>query len=89
MAAAAVAEGHRFRVEDPHLLLTDDAADEDHLSGWTTDEDADTLAALTAEYGALHLGEQGGEDLLPGAERTFRSSSPRASGPTWPGALRR
>ncbi|MFE1875032.1 hypothetical protein ACFW9N_29865 [Streptomyces sp. NPDC059496] len=59
MAAAAVAEGHCFRVEDPHLLLADDAAGEDHLSGWTTDEDADTLAALTAEYGAVPPGRAG------------------------------
>ncbi|MEY2231455.1 hypothetical protein [Streptomyces sp. BF23-19] len=36
----------RFRIEDPQLLLADDAEDEDRLSGWSTDEDADTLVAL-------------------------------------------
>ncbi|TDU73545.1 hypothetical protein [Streptomyces sp. KS 21] len=37
----------RFRLEDPHLLLADDAEDEDRLSGWSTVEDADALAALS------------------------------------------
>lgn len=36
----------RFRLDDPCLELADDAADEDRLSGWTTDGGA--LAALTA-----------------------------------------
>ncbi|MFC8790786.1 hypothetical protein [Streptomyces cinereoruber] len=36
----------RFRLDDPRLELADDAADEDRLSGWTTDGDA--LAVLTA-----------------------------------------
>ncbi|MFF9691317.1 hypothetical protein [Streptomyces sp. NPDC014623] len=35
----------RFRLDDPVLEL----ADEDRLSGWTTDNAADTLAALTAD----------------------------------------
>ncbi|KJY24377.1 hypothetical protein [Streptomyces sp. A1547] len=38
----------RFRLEDPHLLLANEAEDEDRLSGWSTDEDADALAALSA-----------------------------------------
>ncbi|MFC8790827.1 helix-turn-helix transcriptional regulator [Streptomyces cinereoruber] len=38
----------RFRLDDPVLELSDDAAGEDRLSGWTTDTDADTLTALTA-----------------------------------------
>ncbi|MFG2235991.1 hypothetical protein ACGFNX_39385 [Streptomyces sp. NPDC048723] len=54
-AALVVADGkggtRRFRLEGPHLLLADDAADEDRLSGWATDEDADTLAALSAGHG--------------------------------------
>ncbi|MFH7599790.1 hypothetical protein WDV06_32525 [Streptomyces racemochromogenes] len=43
----------RFRLDDPHLVLADDPAGEDVLSGWSTDDDADALAALTAgEVGA-------------------------------------
>lgn len=38
----------RFRLDDPHLLLADDAEGQDALSGWSTDADADELAALTA-----------------------------------------
>ncbi|MFF4647721.1 hypothetical protein [Streptomyces sp. NPDC001389] len=44
---------HRFRIEDPHLLLTDDAEGEDRLSGWSTEEDAEALHGLTGrEWGA-------------------------------------
>ncbi|MFI1712674.1 hypothetical protein [Streptomyces litmocidini] len=43
----------RFRMDDPLLELTEDAEDEDRLSGWMTEDDADTLAELTAaEAGA-------------------------------------
>lgn len=38
----------RFRLDDPCLELADDDADEDRLSGWTTDDDADALAVLAA-----------------------------------------
>ncbi|MFC7934354.1 hypothetical protein [Streptomyces cinereoruber] len=38
----------RFRLDDPLLELADDDADEDRLSGWTTDDAADALAVLTA-----------------------------------------
>ncbi|MFD0374589.1 hypothetical protein ACFVG7_04910, partial [Streptomyces sp. NPDC127112] len=47
------AAARRFRLDDPWLTLADDPAGEDVLSGWSTDEDADALAALTAgEVGA-------------------------------------
>ncbi|THA46542.1 hypothetical protein [Streptomyces sp. A1136] len=43
----------RFRLDDPHLVLADDPAWEDVLSGWSTDTDADTVAELVAgEFGA-------------------------------------
>ncbi|MEU5810718.1 hypothetical protein [Streptomyces sp. NPDC047718] len=38
----------RFRLDDPHLVLADEVEGEDQLSGWSTDADADELAALTA-----------------------------------------
>ncbi|TDU80696.1 hypothetical protein [Streptomyces sp. KS 21] len=42
-----------FRLDGPHLVLADDAEGEDELSGWSTDADADELAALAAgEFGA-------------------------------------
>ncbi|MEU6896269.1 hypothetical protein ABZ934_31905 [Streptomyces sp. NPDC046557] len=44
---------HRFGLDDPWLPLADDAAGEDLLSGWSTDDDADALAELAAgESGA-------------------------------------
>ncbi|WP_133895336.1 hypothetical protein [Streptomyces sp. KS 21] len=43
----------RFRLDGPHLVLADDVEGEDQLSGWSTDGDADELAALAAgEFGA-------------------------------------
>ncbi|WP_327136282.1 hypothetical protein OG311_40385 (plasmid) [Streptomyces sp. NBC_01343] len=46
----------RFRLDDPHLVLVEKAdgvADEDQLSGWFADEDADELATLASgECGA-------------------------------------
>ncbi|WP_327364692.1 hypothetical protein [Streptomyces sp. NBC_01296] len=43
---------HRVRLDDPWLTLADDPAGEDVLSGWSTDDDADTVAELAAgEFG--------------------------------------
>lgn len=43
----------QFRFDDLWLFLSDDAAGEDCLSGWSTDDDADALAELAAgERGA-------------------------------------
>ncbi|MGW2672350.1 hypothetical protein ACWC5F_30400 [Streptomyces sp. NPDC001272] len=51
--AGADSAAHRFRLDDPWLTLADDPAGEDQLSGWSTDNDADQLAELTAgELGA-------------------------------------
>ncbi|MFE6713856.1 hypothetical protein [Streptomyces sp. NPDC057695] len=41
----------RFRLDDPWVELSDDAAGEDRLSGWMSDTDADALAALAADDG--------------------------------------
>ncbi|MGW6843843.1 hypothetical protein [Streptomyces sp. NPDC054958] len=50
--AGAGGASHRFHLDDPWLTLTDDAAGEDTLSGWSTDEDADVIASLTVgEFG--------------------------------------
>ncbi|MFD3558034.1 hypothetical protein ACFWWA_38985 [Streptomyces goshikiensis] len=38
----------RFRLDDPRRVLADDAEGQDQLSGWSTNADADELAALTA-----------------------------------------
>lgn len=46
--AGAHGAAHRFRLDDPWLDLADDPAGEDSLSGWSTDEDADAVAELTA-----------------------------------------
>lgn len=55
--AGAARRTVRFRLDDPHLVLADDADEEDQLSGWSTDADADELAALTAgEFGAAVAG---------------------------------
>ncbi|MFF4647355.1 hypothetical protein [Streptomyces sp. NPDC001389] len=46
---AVVGAGRRtFRLDGPWLDLADDAEGEDQLSGWSTDADADELAALAA-----------------------------------------
>ncbi|AVH93777.1 MULTISPECIES: hypothetical protein [Streptomyces] len=70
----------RFRLDDPRLELADDAADEDRLSGWTTDGDA--LAVLTANEGGVSVRrptEAGAPPLaVPGRARVidrFRSGS--------------
>ncbi|MYV64813.1 hypothetical protein GT043_02305 [Streptomyces sp. SID2131] len=41
---------YRFRLDDPVLELSGDAATEDRLSGWTDEEEADALAVLTAAH---------------------------------------
>ncbi|MFJ3728837.1 hypothetical protein ACIPYQ_40615 [Streptomyces sp. NPDC090045] len=82
MLAGAKGASHRFRLDDPWLDLADDAAGEDTLSGWSTDEDADALAALAAgEFGASlgRLAAPGtGPLAVPGEVRVierFRSGS--------------
>lgn len=82
--------GHRtsrFRLDDPHLVLTDDAEGEDLLSGWSTDADADALAASGAgEFGAsvVRLTAPGTAPLaVLGQVRVierFRSGGGRAAG---------
>ncbi|MFE5724767.1 hypothetical protein [Streptomyces erythrochromogenes] len=53
VVAGAGGASHRFRLDDPWLALADDAGGEDTLSGWSTDADADAIAALAAgEFGA-------------------------------------
>ncbi|MFG2987376.1 hypothetical protein ACGFYQ_40175 [Streptomyces sp. NPDC048258] len=43
---------HRFRLDDPWLILAGDAEGEDRLFAWSTGEDADALAELAAgEFG--------------------------------------
>ncbi|MFC9825227.1 hypothetical protein ACFWG6_29035 [Streptomyces erythrochromogenes] len=73
---------HRFRLDDPWLTLADDAGGEDTLSGWSTDDDADAIAALAAgEFGAAvrRLAAPGASPLaVPGEARVvdrFRSGS--------------
>ncbi|MGW6842104.1 hypothetical protein [Streptomyces sp. NPDC054958] len=80
--AGAGGATHRFRLDDPWLSLADDAAGEDCLSGWSTDEDADELAALAGgEFGASlrRLTAPGtGPLAVPGEVRVierFRSGS--------------
>ncbi|WP_328966170.1 hypothetical protein [Streptomyces virginiae] len=80
--AGAGGTPHRFRLDDPWLSLADDAAGEDCLSGWSTDEDADELAALAGgEFGASlrRLTAPGTDPLaVPGEVRVidrFRSGS--------------
>ncbi|MFG2987998.1 hypothetical protein ACGFZK_01560 [Streptomyces sp. NPDC048257] len=48
VVAGAGGGTRRLRLEDPHLLLADNTEDEGRMSGWSTDEDADALAALSA-----------------------------------------
>ncbi|MEU9181848.1 hypothetical protein AB0C90_34440 [Streptomyces sp. NPDC048550] len=86
----------RFRLEDPHLLLADDAEDEDRLSGWSTDEDADSLAALSAGTFGLtvkHLATPGAPPLAVLGEAhvidRFRSGTGGLRlTVTWPAGLR-
>ncbi|WP_185899842.1 hypothetical protein, partial [Streptomyces sp. WAC07061] len=48
VVAAAQGAARRFRLDDPHLVLADDATGTDCLSAWAADEDADALAELAA-----------------------------------------
>ncbi|MFD0078978.1 hypothetical protein ACFVIY_42250 [Streptomyces sp. NPDC127166] len=48
MPPLGAASERRLRLDDPWLELTRDAEDEDRLSGWMADDDADTLARLAA-----------------------------------------
>ncbi|MFD4866228.1 hypothetical protein [Streptomyces sp. NPDC058412] len=82
VVAGAGGATHRFRLDDPWLSLAEDAAGEDCLSGWSTDEDADELAALAAgDFGASlrRLTAPGtGALAVPGEVRVidrFRSGS--------------
>ncbi|MFD3539665.1 hypothetical protein ACFWUQ_09205 [Streptomyces sp. NPDC058662] len=78
------------------LLLANDAQDEDQLTGWTTEDDADTLAKLTAgEFGASlrRLTVPGAAPLaVPGEVRLidlFRNGSGGLKVTlAWPAALR-
>ncbi|MFC8177015.1 helix-turn-helix transcriptional regulator [Streptomyces sp. NPDC057325] len=54
-ARSGAAGERRFRLDDPWLKLSDDATDEDRLSGWTTDEEADVLAVLAADGDGLSV----------------------------------
>ncbi|MCX4546404.1 hypothetical protein [Streptomyces sp. NBC_01565] len=98
-AALVVAHGRgtdRFRLEDPHLLLADDAAGEDRLSAWATDEDADTLAALPAAMFGLtvkYLAAPGTPPLAVLGEARVIDRFRSGSGglrltPAWPTGLR-
>ncbi|MFE4205484.1 hypothetical protein ACFRSX_30875 [Streptomyces goshikiensis] len=86
----------RLRLDGPLLLLADDAQDEDQLTGWTTEDDADTLAKLTAgEFGASlrRLAVPGAAPLaVPGEVRLidlFRNGSGGLKVTlAWPAALR-
>ncbi|WP_411075813.1 hypothetical protein [Streptomyces sp. cmx-4-7] len=71
----------RFRLDDPVVELSGDAADEDRLTGWMTDGEADVLAVLAADEGASvrRLTAPGAPPLaVPGGVRVvdrFRSGS--------------
>ncbi|WP_051716319.1 hypothetical protein [Streptomyces bikiniensis] len=45
----------RFRLDDPVLELPDDVADEDRLTGWISDAEADALAVLAAAYAGVSV----------------------------------
>ncbi|MFE5713425.1 hypothetical protein ACFQ7J_21745 [Streptomyces sp. NPDC056501] len=86
----------RLRLDGPLLLLADNAEEEDQLSGWTTDADADALAELTAgTFGASlrRLAVPGADPLaVPGEVRVidrFRTGSGGLKVTLgWPAALR-
>lgn len=82
----------RFRLDGPHLVLADDAEGQDELSGWSTDADADALAALTAGELGASVGRLTAPGTVPlavlGGVRVGRSRMARslAQGPvmtTW------
>ncbi|WP_431329828.1 hypothetical protein ACPZ13_00885 [Streptomyces sp. IPPR8] len=86
----------RCRLDDPWLQLATDAADDDRLSGGMSDQDADALAALTAEGEGAAVRRLAAPGTVPltvlgGARVTDRSR--RGAGAlrvtvSWPGALR-
>ncbi|MFC8823026.1 hypothetical protein [Streptomyces rochei] len=96
LRAATTGKELRCRLDDPWLQLATDAADDDRISGWMSDQDADALAALTAEgAGAAvrRLAAPGTVPLtVPGGARVIDRSR-RGAGAlrvtvSWPGALR-
>ncbi|MFD5421835.1 hypothetical protein ACFWJT_27890 [Streptomyces sp. NPDC127069] len=86
----------RLRFDGPRLLLADNVEEEDRLSGWTTDADADALAELTAgTFGASlrQLTVPGADSpAVPGEMRVidrFRTGSGGLKVTlAWPAALR-
>ncbi|MFJ6799143.1 hypothetical protein [Streptomyces sp. NPDC091268] len=55
----------RFRLDGPWLDLADDAEGVDELSGWSTDEDADELAALTSGESGASVGRLTAPGTVP------------------------
>ncbi|MER7498367.1 hypothetical protein ABT033_37990 [Streptomyces pharetrae] len=86
----------RFRLDDPWLELATDAQDDDRLSGWMSDQDADVLAGLAAGEHGVAVSWLTAPGTLPltvlgGARVTDRAR--RGGGGlrvtvSWPGALR-
>ncbi|MFC7994522.1 hypothetical protein ACFUVQ_00060 [Streptomyces rochei] len=86
----------RCRLDEPWLQLATDATADDQLSGWTSDHDADALAALTADGegaairrltapGTQPLTVLGGARLI---DRSRRGAGALRVTVSWPGALR-
>ncbi|MFE6430843.1 MULTISPECIES: hypothetical protein [Streptomyces] len=86
----------RCRLDAPWLQLATDATADDQLSGWTSDHDADALAALTADgEGAAirRLTAPGTQPLTVLGSARLIDRSRRGAGALrvtvpWPGALR-
>ncbi|MEW2268064.1 hypothetical protein ACGF5T_30425 [Streptomyces sp. NPDC047853] len=86
----------RCRLDDPWLELATDAADDDRISGWMSDEDADVLAALAAQGEGAAVRRLAAPGTLPltvfGGARVIDRSRRGAGGlrvtMSWPGALR-
>ncbi|MGW4551958.1 hypothetical protein ACWEN4_37320 [Streptomyces violaceorubidus] len=86
----------RCRLDDPWLELATDAAADDRLSGWMSDQEAEVLAALATEGEGAAVRRLAAPGTLPltvlgGARVTDRSR--RGGGGlrvtvSWPGALR-
>ncbi|WP_367837947.1 hypothetical protein [Streptomyces rochei] len=88
----------RCRLDEPWLQLATDAADDDRISGWMSDQDADALAALTAEGegaavrrltapGTVPLTVLGGARVIDRSRRgagALRGGRVLARGPTRP-----
>ncbi|PAN02047.1 hypothetical protein CJI59_07985 [Streptomyces sp. Alain-F2R5] len=95
LRADGTGRGLRCRLVDPWLQLATDAADDDRISGWTNDQDADDLAALTAEGqgaavrrltapGTVPLTVLGGARVI---DRSRRGAGALRVTVSWPGAL--